>query len=833
MMIALAWHTARARLAALAGTFLALALGVALLAAMALTLASTVGAEQRPVWFTRPDVVVAGADTVSVTTGAGADVQTETERTPQARAVPAGLVGRLSTVDAAAVVVDYAGPATAAGVPGDTAHPWSAAALHDHGWQAGGPPERDDQVVLTAPTDHRPGDRLVLQTALGPRPVTVSGVLLTPAPPAYYLTDPVAAALAAGRVDAVALTARRGVGADRLAAAVRAVVGGDPVRVLTGDHRRDAEPDPDADKLVVAAALLGTTSGLAGFVSIFVVAGTFGYAVAVRRREFGLLRAAGATPGQVRRLVLGEALLVGVLASVAGGALGAVLARPFAHWLARAGVAPASFTARFILWPVAAAFGAGLLVALLGAALAARRAARIRPVEALREAAVDRRAMTLGRWLVGLAALGGAVPLLRVYAGISSTDGVALFAPIAMLLVTGLAMLSPVLIPPLTRLGTAPLAWIGVGTLLARHSTLAAVRRTAATAAPVLATAGIAGATLAGFDTLFGTEQALAHSRVTASAVVVPAGASGFADRTVAALRAAPGVSAAVPVDETTVYLPGSDRPDEWTGRYVPGPDLPGVLRLPVVAGSLADLTGTGAVAVPAGRWRLGDRMDLWLADSTPVTLRVVAVLADQLDTEQTVLLPWALRSGHTGRPLADAVYLGLAPGAGAGHGSALATAVGAGAGRLLPTSSYLSAADADQNRLNRIALTAMLGLALTYTAIAIANTLVMATGARSRELATLRLSGATPAQVLRMISVEAVLVAGTGLLLAAGVTAIMVVGMRHALAAAVPVVRVVIPAVPLVGIALACLLIALLASLVPAALLLRRRPVELAGVRE
>jgi len=61
-MIALAWHTARARLASLAGSFIAVALGVALLAAMALILASTIGAPSHPRWFTKPTVVVAGAD---------------------------------------------------------------------------------------------------------------------------------------------------------------------------------------------------------------------------------------------------------------------------------------------------------------------------------------------------------------------------------------------------------------------------------------------------------------------------------------------------------------------------------------------------------------------------------------------------------------------------------------------------------------------------------------------------------------------------------------------------------------------------------------------------
>jgi putative ABC transport system permease protein len=108
-----------------------------------------------------------------------------------------------------------------------------------------------------------------------------------------------------------------------------------------------------------------------------------------------------------------------------------------------------------------------------------------------------------------------------------------------------------------------------------------------------------------------------------------------------------------------------------------------------------------------------------------------------------------------------------------------------------------------------------------------------MATGDRVRELATLRLSGATPGQVLRLIGVEACLVSGIGTLLAAAVTAATVTGLRHGLRGLAPSVRVVIPWLPLAGIALACLAIAVAASVVPAALVLRRRPAELAAVPE
>ena len=67
-------------------------------------------------------------------------------------------------------------------------------------------------------------------------------------------------------------------------------------------------------------------------------------------------------------------------------------------------------------------------------------------------------------------------------------------------------------------------------------------------------------------------------------------------------------------------------------------------------------------------------------------------------------------------------------------------------------------------------------------------------------EGAPLRLSGATPFQVLQMIGVEACLVTGIGTLLAAAVTAATVTGLRHGLLGLAPSLRVVIPWLPLAG---------------------------------
>jgi putative ABC transport system permease protein len=251
---------------------------------------------------------------------------------------------------------------------------------------------------------------------------------------------------------------------------------------------------------------------------------------------------------------------------------------------------------------------------------------------------------------------------------------------------------------------------------------------------------------------------------------------------------------------------------------------------LPVSAGTLADLRGPDTVAVPAGMGRLGDTLPLWLDDSVQVRPRIVAVLADQIDLNDTILLPWQLRAAHTARPLADTVYLRLSPQA---DRAAVARAAEAGGGRLVPTSDYLSAADADQSRTNSLALTAVLGLALLYTGIAVANTLVMATGERGRELAALRLVGATPRQLRRMIGLESVLVAAIGILLGGVVSAITVGGMRAGLSGLAPAVPVAVPWLPIGAITASCLVIAVLASLIPATVVLRRPSVDAAAVRE
>ncbi|MDV9177398.1 FtsX-like permease family protein, partial [Streptomyces sp. W16] len=183
-----------------------------------------------------------------------------------------------------------------------------------------GAPARAPERFASSPVVVMGRDTLTVPVRRGPSVVQVSRKLAHPHPVDNQLLTELRA-LGPVRMDGDGR--RDAVGIDAPVAAVRAVVDG-RARVLTGDGRRLADPAAarDAEQLVSVVALLGTAAGVTSFVSVFVTASTFAFVIALRRRELGLLRMAGATPGQVRRTLLGEAGAMGLVASAAGCALG-------------------------------------------------------------------------------------------------------------------------------------------------------------------------------------------------------------------------------------------------------------------------------------------------------------------------------------------------------------------------------------------------------------------------------------------------------------------------------------------------------------------------------
>ncbi|MFI9831674.1 ABC transporter permease [Streptomyces sp. NPDC051913] len=808
-MLTLALPGLRSRWTSFTGSFVALSLGVALLTVMGLALASSVDAPERgPERFAAAPVVVKAQDTLHVPTRIGDRTQPLAHPGPiPARTVAAlRTLGKVTQDRAFAVGDDLIG------------HPWSTAAFAPYHLTAGRPPHAPDEVVSTD-TRTTVGERL--RTAHGT--VRVVGTVRAAGAAgaqgagstrvferALFYPDARAAELAPVSTQLVVEAAPE---------AVRRVVAasGSGARVLVGAERRlaDADPHRDAEALTTLNALFGTAGGVTGFVSVFVVASTFAFSVTQRRREFGLLRTVGATPGQIRRTVLTEALLVGVLASAAGCAMGSYGAPWLADRVVESGIAPAWFTIGDHAWPYQVAFWTGLLVALCGATAASWRAGRTAPTQALREATADEHPLTMPRFLCGIALLLTAAVTLAL--ALLTDPGDLLhrktYTSRPLLLITATALLSPLLARPLIRLLTPR------GTLV-RANTTTALRRTAALAAPVLVTVALTGSLLGATATLDDARATEASERTRADFVMTSA--TGLDARTLERLRAvrgavvSPTASSAVYVLEEGVALVKSE------ARAVDPERLAATTAVPLAAGRIADLSdGSIVVNEEWARHRVGEHVTVRLGDGTRRSLRIAAVMPVGTGDNGVYITPVNARGA-----VVDRVEVKVREGA---EASVVRTALRSAApeATLLTRDAWLAVAYpaagfASADSTTRLGYFLVLGIALLYTALSVANTLLMATSDRSRELASLRLAGATNAQVLRLVALESLTVVAVGALLGLLVTALNLTGMWAALGLQSVRSPIHVPWPELGATTMACALLAVTAAVVPAGLALR-----------
>ncbi|GAA2840934.1 hypothetical protein GCM10010505_74840 [Kitasatospora aburaviensis] len=631
---------------------------------------------------------------------------------------------------------------------------------------------------------------------------------------------------------------------------------------------------PGGEELVSLVAALGTAGGVSAFVSAFVVASTFSYAVARRRRELGLLRLAGATPAQVRRTVLAEALLLGAAASAAGCALGRLGAPVLVRWLGEVGMAPAGFALRDAAWPLPCAFWTGLLVALAGVAAAARRAGRVGPLDALRAADLDSGAMTAGRLLWGLGLLLTAAVLTAVALATGPADLLhrKTYTTRPMLLISACGLLAPVLTRPLVhllgrlplgRLRSRPARSAAFAARLVRGNAAAAVRRTGAVAAPVLMAVALTGSLAGALDTVGAARTAEAAARTAADLVIVPAaaparpapagdGSTAAAEgpapasagpaaapagpapatgRLVEALRAVPGTAGVSPTAPTRLALVEPDGTTVPTEARAADPaGLVALGRLPVRAGSPADLADD-AIVLPAewGRTTVGEPVPVIRADGSRTTLRVAAVLRDGVGDNGLYV---TARNAPGAR--VDRIEVRLTPGTGPAQRAATTAQLREAArpygATVLTRDGWLAATSPSNGRIAWLRTVLVLGLALLYTGIALANTLLTSTADRRRELALLRLAGATRAQVVRLVTAESALVAIVGAVLGCLVTAVQLGVMRAGLAALGAPAPWTVPWRPMGAVAAACVLVAAACAAPAAAWALRHRPVAAAA---
>lgn len=586
-------------------------------------------------------------------------------------------------------------------------------------------------------------------------------------------------------MSAVWSSARSAVRAHRSALAGSALVVALAAALLTatgawveaGVRAAAASADPEASTLIAVAS---SFAGTAVLIALFVVASTFAGALRPRAREFALLRAVGATTGQVRQIVTAEVLLVFAVAAPVGALPGLLLAPLLGGPLTAGGVLPSDFRMTPSPWPVLATLVLLLPTAVGAARMAGRESARLSPAGAVRGSAVEPAGLSRGRRttavVLAVAGLGTAlVPFV-----LPGLMGSAAATVSAFLLIVAAALVGPVLLGWVARRGLGLRDRGAVGTLALTNARGFSRRLTGAVVPLMLLLA--LGTVQSGVDVavLDAAERQVGEAL---HADLVLSGDTAALER-VAAL---PGVRAQTTTVRTAQVRVDQDDEDlpvlgglswESTGlRTVPTDgDLvdPDVRR-----GSLADLAAAGTVAVSqeaafGGLASVGDPVEVRV-DGTTSTLTVVAVyerglgLGDYLVGEAT--------ADRLGGEVGDRALLLRLDGADAA--TVRAQAEGLTVTDVPGYASQLRAAAAGQQQLSAALLLAL----LAFVAVAAANTLVMQTRSRRAELALLHRTGATRRQLLAMVTAESVLL--TVVALVAGLACVLpaLVGVGQGLA--------------------------------------------------
>ncbi len=790
-MIRLAWRTLPGRRASWAASFVALVLALTMTTACAVLLESSTRAKSPTERYAGTDVVVAGQPFMP----RAEELRTALERLPSVKRAVPELSFPTTAVDASGRPVEapWDGPFLG--------HSWESAVLGPFTLRQGRAPAGDAEVVLDgALAGHLGagvGDTVRLQGSEGLRPYEVSGVADPPRPLArqyaVFHTTREAERLADSEqpVRAMGILAKESADTAALRRqveeAVSALYGDDAgsLVVASGAGRADAEfwdvPSPAS----TLSSLVGTFGVLGLFVAGFVVSGTLTLAVAGRLTEIGLLRAVAATKGQIRRMIAVEVLLVTVAAALLGVPGGIGVAMLLHRVLVEGEVLPGSFA--LAVGPVApwATPVLAAVVAQLAAFTAARRASRVRPVEVLRESAapvpkLGRRRVLLGVGVfVGAGGCLGAVTTGRLDGGGGTTESMVL------VLMVGMALLAPLICRVAGALFLAPAAWFlpREGALAVRNL-LRQNGRLAATVTPLVLALSLTGTLLCvPLVTSQGAQRA-ERERLLADHVVSSTGpgiAPGYAER---AARL-PGVAAAsglLPLDgELSRADAGQDDDASVIGGNLVAMRagaVPDLLDLEVRAGSLSRLDDT-SVALGDGEARdlgvtVGDRVRVNWDDGGRDTYRVAAVYSRDQDFA-AALLPRTSAARHAAAPLDDTVLVRTAPGA---DPSAVERELKALATDFpgVRTDDRATEDEAGSGAAADLFVLLLLTMINVFTAIAVVNTLSMATAGRRREFALLRLAGAQSAQVLRMLAWEAVLTCAVALLLAALVCASVLV---------------------------------------------------------
>ncbi|MGO1948236.1 MAG: ABC transporter permease [Mycobacteriaceae bacterium] len=554
------------------------------------------------------------------------------------------------------------------------------------------------------------------------------------------------------------------------------ISGGDPEapKISTGEELAESDARTVSAGLGFIQYFLIAFGVIALLVGMFIIANTFAMTVAQRMRDFALLRALGASRGQVTGSVLVEALLIGVLGSALGVGAGAGLVTAILAVMRRTDLGlpevSVDLSATAILVPLAL----GTVVTLVSGWAPARRAGSASPMAAAQDAPLPVPVVRTALGVV-LAIAGTAATLVASLNDGWETGTRAGLCGVGVAgLLLGLYLFSPALsalvVPPVGRLLGAPFGSAG---RLAATNARRNPRRTAGTAFAL--SLGLALVTMTGMlgSSMKSSVADVVESEVTADVVVGPPGGAvdvAVPGRAVDAVRETPGVGAIYTIGKAVAVVgdPSDTERPAPSLITVSNGDPGSVLDLGETEGNLdlgegEGVTMSASFAAENG-WEPGDMVPV----GVPGQVRAVEM---------------PLTGTYEGSRLLGDVVMGssafwdLAPGdQGMGGNRILAVAVsGDGTVDSGTLTRNLEDATADVpvvevqtpeqfaggqtvlvDRLVAVVY-ALLALAVAVAVLGVVNTLALTVVERRREIGMLRAVGMGRGQVRRMIVLESV----------------------------------------------------------------------------
>ena len=649
-------------------------------------------------------------------------------------------------------------------------------------------PRGEQQIALEESAAKRlgvtTGKKLKIYVSSEGKTATVSGIYRFPNPVAftnYVFVDadgfvPLTQKPPPLATTAIGITAEKGVSSQKLRALLNNEFS-DTAEVMSQAEYNDEINTAANSSLDFVNVFLLVFAAIALFVGTFIITNTFQMMVRAEQSQFAMLRAIGASGGQVFSIVALQGLLVGILGSAIGVGAGYLLTRLVSWGLAKAG-----FEALQISWSwsiTLLALTVGIIVTVIGSLWPARSAALTPPVEAMRQNTQTQKPVW-PRAIIGTLVLALAGGILAWASSDSGKNGLWLGIGAALFLLAMLILVTP-LSAAIIRVLAGLIWWLRPHARLAMRTLTANLRQTANTAAALMIGVALVavGATLAASTKA--STQSVIDQKINTDLVV-------STEPTVVSLspsllNKAARVSGVKQVDLMTgvglfrITVPG--KKPEQTMMQVTYPQFDRYIKVTPISGATADYFSQSPAtprAIVSRAWAKsrglapGDKIEI-----SGIHGQEIVTIAATIDTELIfldVMVPRSLATklGPEAADITTSASIELEDGADLNKVQREVQKVVSN-NPFMVVQTHQEAADRVAATVDQVlsVLYALLALSLIIAALGIMNTLSLSVQQRFRELGLIRTVGLSSLGLSLMITVESVLITLAGTLLGIG----------------------------------------------------------------